>query len=471
MPADRKRAYNHELAEEFCDNKDYLKNLVYCQQYDTFYMYREVYYEQIEFRKMQQITFAFIKANYPSMNVTVALVNDVIQQIKWTCKRQVEDIDYEYIALNDGLYNMRTFELEKHDRHKIVSYYVPYNYQDLHMEIPNFKKFINTSLVHQNKPKETDLELVRLVQEMFGFYLMDTFKVTGAFFLVGTGANGKSTMTQVVQDMIGHKYCSAMSIQTLTTDKFSTHHLIGKRLNCSNEEESKYIQSDKFKALVTGEMIDAERKFGERFEFIPRTKYLFSTNEMPSFSGMSYALKRRIKIVPFYRQFNVEQGEHDPDLGEKLKNEMPGIMLWAFEGAKRIVKNGYRFSPCRASQLAFQDFQEDSSSAVMFVNQFYMLSSDEFIPHGELYKEYRDWCNEVNRQPLAQHNFLKEIRNNFDNIKTQRVRDENQKIVYGKGLKRKPEEYETENELLATAIENFTDDKVIRKRPDPSDLF
>lgn len=411
---------NQDIVEAFVASEEYIKNLVYCREYDSFYLWRDYYFKLLTGDEIRGCVRRFTLAAFPNINITLSLLNDIIGQIKLSIPRDEEGENTGYIAFKDRYFNLNTFTAEPTDKSLFVTFQFPYNYAEIDMEIPVFKSFLNTSIVKKEDTNKTDGELLLFVQEMFGSFIVDNLDAAAAFFLVGGGANGKSIITDTLRRIFTREFCSAMSIQALTTDKFSTQHLIGKKINISSEEESKYIKSDKFKGLVTGDLVEAERKFGDKFEFIPKAKYLFASNQMPTFEGINYGLKRRIKIIPFYRRFIGR--ERDMSLKLKLERELPGIMGWMIEGAKRLVANDYEFTKSIASLEALEEFENETSSSLRFVRENYMLSAHGFIAGDTIYQEYKDWCMANGNKYKSKNNFLKDITDNIDGIQKERHR-------------------------------------------------
>lgn len=441
--APKKKISNDDIAVMFTGHEDYLRYLLYCKEYDLFYIYENGYYKKLSVDDFEVIVFKFIRANFSGnkISITASLVRDVIQLIKWTVHKRVDTVDHRHIAFTDCLYDLEKFETKTFDTNTIVTHRLPFPFTNTKMKTPYFFNFLRTSLVYKDNVKKVDEELIEMVQYMFGFFLIEDIRAGSAFFLVGEGANGKSVMSTVIQDMVGQEYVSAMSIQSLTTDKFSSQHLIGKKVNISNEEESKYIRSDKFKALITGEMVSAERKFGESFEFIPRTKYLFATNQLPTFDGINYGIKRRLIMIPFHRVF--KNNERDYNLISKLRKELPGILAWAIEGAKKIYKSNFSFPKSMQVEEAMREFEEEVSSAIRFIREQYDIDDNAFISNQDLYDAYRSWSERVGKKSMNLYNFGRDVMRSDERIK--QIRSSNR---YGKNLIKKPDAELDVDEIL-----------------------
>jgi len=428
MPS--KKIYNCEIAEEFINHSDYIDDLVYCNGYDTFYMWNRDHYDMVKERDMQIDARKFIRHKFSNIDTKMAVLNDIIAQIKLITVRQTEKPDNSYAAFRDRYINLETFETVPTNKDLIVDFYLPYLWEEvLNTKTPHFDKFLKTSLVRRKNTSVTDMELIYFVQEMFGFFLLANLTGAGAFFLVGQGANGKSIMTYILQEMFTIKYYTSMSIQDLTMDKFATVNLIGKKINISNEEESKYLKSDKFKALVTGDPIKVERKFSDGFTYLPTTKYIFASNELPTFDGLNYGIKRRMKIIPFFRKFKDSDEDKIPEhiLKSHLRTEMPGIIRWAINGAKRFVSNNYIFTTASASLNELIEFENEVSSSLRYVRENYIVveKGAGFISNDEIYDRYKDWCTKNGKKYVSSARFSKEIIANIDGIESYTERYKN----------------------------------------------
>lgn len=400
---------NQELAKEFLTDPAYEKNLLYCISVNQFYLYEDGYYVEKKNHAFKELVWNFLRTHHPELNITISLVVDIVEQVKLGAFRKMDEINTPYISFTNKIYNMDTFQMEDFSRDKIALHRLKFASTEMNMEIPQWKQFLASTLVNENM--QTDDELLILIQEMFGFYLLNNLKAHKVFFLVGSGANGKSVMLNILEAMIGQDFISAMSIQTLTTNQFATATLVGKKVNICNEEESKYLRSDRFKALISGDLIDACRKYEMNIAFRPTTKYIFASNQLPTFDGINQGVKRRMVIIPFHRIFQDE--EQDRELTAKLLKELPGITKWSIEGARKIVERNYSFSKTIATGNTELEFENATSSAILFMRENYKVdkgkNKEYFLPMQEIYKQYVLWCQTNGRRQMASSTFSRDI--------------------------------------------------------------
>lgn len=403
---------NNTLAVYFLTSPKFSEKLLYIKETDCLFLYKkDKYYVPLDPLTLKRALHAFLSNHYPEVGINNALVEDIIKQITMIIPEYYEQYDEHYISLEDCMINTHNLSPEQHDKSKFTTVHFPFtNDQIAQVETPIFDAFLRYVLVKEDE-HTPDNELVYFVQEMFGYLLSSEMKAHSAFFLYGDGQNGKSTLMDILSLFFGELSVASFSIETLTTRPFALAGLVGKRINICNEDESKFIRSDKFKSLISGDLVSAERKYGNVFEFRPRTKFIFSTNSMPTFDSVDFGLRRRIKIIPFLREITREK--KDTGILQKIQPELPGILRWAIEGLRRLRENNFEFSQCDAVDHMKKEFTKGVSSTIRFFDEYYVKDSDEFTPFKQMYDEYKEWCRENNRKPVSSDKFGKELTSNY----------------------------------------------------------
>lgn len=422
----KKALFVQRAANEILLLDRFHEKLFFVRSCDSFFEYKDGH-----FILLPEETFLTEILNYLDVTYYKNLTQNILKEVAAHCrlKARAQDsafssFDTPFISTASGLFSLETGVFLPHTPTVPALIYLPYTEEQMKStKIPIFTHFLETSLVHEDAKDTPDLELVDFMQEVAGYYLIPGYLRTSgiSFFFVGNGANGKSVLADIIMELVGESFCSSMSVESLTTDKFSSSSLVGRILNVCNEEESKHIRSDKFKAIVTGEAIQAERKYGAPFLFRPMAKFLFCSNKMPGFEGINYGLKRRMKIIPFFKTFKPEQA--DAGLREKLKGEMPGIAWWALEGAKRLFDRKLRFVFPEVTLKTDEEFEAEASSVAEFIRGHYEISKIAVTENKLMYELYVVWCKENGRKPFSSIGFHRECMRVDDEIKISMKRD------------------------------------------------
>ena len=86
-------------------------------------------------------------------------------------------------------------------------------------------------------------------------------------------------------------------------------------------------------------------------------------------------------------------GREDPKLTEKLLAELPGILLWAIDGWRRLRNRGHFLQPDSGKAL-INDLGDLSSPIGAFVRDRCQLGTDCNIERSLLFEAWKNWCDE-----------------------------------------------------------------------------
>lgn len=409
---------NDNIVTDFLNEPENIDDLCFVEEINSFAIYLpDLGYTRIlKTREVNQKIHAFCRSLQRAGHVLPPIMPTSINAIRQLLEldaRSIYSMESDYIAFNDGqVMSLTDFNFYPITRERAALNFFNFSTASLAMPTPTWDYFVRSVFV-QDDHKTTDEELVTFAQEMLGYYILNEAgnKFHAVFFWVGEGGNGKGILGQLVEEMFGREFVWHSSLSQLTTDKFEAANLVGKKINISYEEEGKYANSPKFKAMIAGDKLSAARKFESSFDFKPQCKFIFASNNIPNFEDIGYAHKRRIKIIPFKRRFVGK--EIDYDILRKLKAELPGILAWAIEGAKRLLVQG-SFSNCLVSDLAFNELENSSSSPISFFRSFYEITEEEtgqYVSGTDLYNEYKKWCDDTKHMAKSDHNFFKILAN------------------------------------------------------------
>ncbi len=397
----------------------FLSRVAYVDEWQTFMLSEDGYrWHSVTDNEITNKIMRLLDVAHPDVSYSESKLVDLTRVFKRKVPLQWKRPKERYIVFTDCLLDLSTlqpvpFPDAPLTNGEIALLSFPFAFpRDTGREMPkHFANFLRTSLVEE-ETHEPDPTLVVFVQEIMGYLLLPDLFGAAAFFFYGAGKNGKSVLADLCRVMIGNDLSMAMTLETLTTNHFAASALVGKKLNVVNEDESRYLQSDRFKALVTGEFISAERKFGSAFNYRPFAKHIFCTNSQPRFDELNHGLRRRVKILPFYRR--IPNSEKDVHLLDKLKEEMPDIVAWALEGARRFIAKGYEFSdeesPAMLRELS--EFEDAASPSSRFVKENYVNDDEGFVSNEQLYAAYVEWCKTNGNKPLNSMNFHKDVTKN-----------------------------------------------------------
>lgn len=248
-----------------------------------------------------------------------------------------------------------------------------------------------------------------LFEEFLGYCLLQDCRYQKAAVLVGEGANGKSTLLNIVRATVGGPNVSSVTLQGLAENRFAAASLVGKMLNIYADLPRQALEeSDVFKSLVTGDVIEVEQKFKPSFTFQNRAKLLFSANELPATRDLSDGFFRRWIIIPFPRRF--EASTADRNLDDKL-NTTEGrsyLLLLAVRGLQRLIERG-GFSATPETDAAGAEYRRQCDPVKLFLEECCLREGQ--VSRQRLYDAYLTWCEgEGIKKPLRQEWFGRRVR-------------------------------------------------------------
>lgn len=276
------------------------------------------------------------------------------------------------------------------------------------------------SFLHSILPKA---EIMKL-QKYLGLGCADrksmSHKIEETLWLVGTGANGKSTIFDVVRGVYGASNLSYMGMDTLLSGSPEVRarfigSIVGKIFNYCSEVQADDISrySDTFKALCSGEP-QVVRRLGRN----PETAYdipflVFNMNHRPQNRKLDHAMARRLLFVPFNTA--VSASDMNRELSSELMKELPGIRNWMIEGYRMLVRDNYQFSSTSAADEEIVDYMlENGQSVQVFLGKRgyscnrrtgHWDDAMQWVSASALYEDYVSFCEKWLQEPVSQRNF------------------------------------------------------------------
>jgi putative DNA primase/helicase len=183
--------------------------------------------------------------------------------------------------------------------------------------------------------------LIRFLRQWCGYCLTGIINQHALLFVYGDGGNGKSVFLNA-ETTIMKDYAVISAMETFTSSNNDKHPtelamLRGARLVTASETEAgKAWAEARIKQITGGDPITARFMRQDFFTYMPQFKLTIIGNHKPTLHNIDEAARRRFNIVPFTRKPAIS----DPQLGEKLMAEAPGILQWMIEGCLDWQKNG-----------------------------------------------------------------------------------------------------------------------------------
>lgn len=240
-------------------------------------------------------------------------------------------------------------------------------------------------------------EMISYVQRAIGYTLSGSTSENCLLFMYGGGSNGKSTFAEVLRNLFGvyHRKADASLITVKNNDSNTNDRarLKGARLVILSEiEQGRRLNESLVKDLTGGDVISARFLHQEFFEYIPQFVLWLYGNHKPVFRGQDDGIKRRMRLIPFRKQFAGEEKKTREEIIIPILKEISGILLWALHGYEEWKAKGLK----EPEQIlnATAEYIDEMDTVKQFINQCCQIVNGSKCLGKKLYELYQVWMKE-----------------------------------------------------------------------------
>src|SRR5215208_5596581 len=314
-----------------------------------------------------------------------------------------EELDTDPMLLNveNGTIEFRNGALRPHRPEDLITKLAPVEF-DPAAQAPRFYKFLKQILVGE--------ELIAFVQRFLGYSLTGSTKERSSLAVLhGVGKNGKSTLVELFQDLMGD-YSSVAHPNTIMRQSFSDStaqyqlaELKGARfVSVSETKRGVELEEAVVKQITGSDTISARAPYGKPFTYRPQFKLWLSTNHKPEIPDGSEAIWDRMRLIPFTQRFEDGKGA-DPKLPAKLREELPGVLAWAVRGCLEWVEGG--LGSAAAVEAATAAYRAETDVIERFFEDVCVFGPGYRVGKKDLFEAYEAWCTENGEGTLSQNMF------------------------------------------------------------------
>ena len=238
--------------------------------------------------------------------------------------------------------------------------------------------------------------LINFLQRAIGYSLTGDTSEQCFFILYGSGANGKTTLMNIVRYLLADYAAQAAPDILMAKDRQGgaspeLARLPGVRFVATSEtEDGQQFAEASLKQMTGQDTITVRHLYKEYFEFRPQFKIFFATNHKPTIKGTDNAIWRRVNLIPF--AVTIPPEEQDRNLEQKLMQEMPGILNWAIAGCMAWQKDGLQ--PPEEVKAAVNEYRKDMDIISQWLDECCVLDPSHLTPQKHLYASYNEWSEE-----------------------------------------------------------------------------
>lgn len=300
----------------------------------------------------------------------------------------------EVVNFYNGLYRWRTGELGPHAPEVLTTVQLPVEW-DPAADCPAFEKFLAEVVPY---------DMVPVVWELIGYLMYSGNPLHKAVMLTGRGRNGKGTLLRVITALLGRRNITSVSLHDLVNTRFTTASLFGRLANIAGDIDGGFLESTAtLKAITGGDMISAEHKGRDRFDFVPWATPVFSANKIPASADTTAGYLSRWLVVPFPHSF---EGREDRTLDRRLLDpaELRGIAVRALAVLPALLERG-DFETTDSGRAARDEFIRRVDQVRTWLEDCTTPDPEHWIPRTDMYEAYRRWALRDGHRPVRAGEF------------------------------------------------------------------
>jgi putative DNA primase/helicase len=256
-----------------------------------------------------------------------------------------------------------------------------------------------------------DLALIDYAQQLLGYCLSGSSVAKAFFIFCGKGNNGKTTLMEMMKDMMGSAWYSPCDkelflkqVKSRGRDAASPSLMVlkGRRLvSCCETSSDQILDEPQVKLLTGGDTIVGRKLYKDTECFTNRAKVIMLTNDLPLYNKHSVALQQRVKMLPFLASFQACPGpaphvyQADKTFVEALRSQhLSEVFTLLVLGANRWYAADCNLVEPKLCSDALEMELEKQNHLDAFVSENYERKERSAINARQFHDAFKEWCTE-----------------------------------------------------------------------------
>lgn len=258
---------------------------------------------------------------------------------------------------------------------------------------------------------QPDPEVRAFLKRCLGMLVFGRNDAQVCLLLRGGGGNGKSTLTDTVQHVLGSRegYAAACKVDMFLVTREAGPgqatpeevDLPGARAYFASEPAATdTFSAKKIKALTGGDRRPVRGLNRDQFYYYPRGVPVISFNRTPRIKDEDEGTRRRLVFIPFdveLHKLPPERRRPRAEVDAELRAEGPGILNWLLDGFREFRRDGLA-PPQRVADLK-EDLMADADPVGGFLADCCERDPDGRVGVTELHRVFECWCEETGAHP------------------------------------------------------------------------
>lgn len=378
-----------------------------------YYWYENGYYKRTDKNVVKAKIADYIPDAIAGDNLLNNVYNLMLADDSHIANEEDFNTNEKYINFKNGLYNIDTKVLERHNSDILYTRQVntEYNKDTVLKEYHTFYKYVRDLCT--NAAGEIDWQVYNALQEIAGLAISNIYGYRtkkAAFLYSPVGNTGKSQFLGLIGHLIGQENITNIPLQNMNEDKgrfaFANIGLIRLIVN-GDQSKADVKDSSTFKSLTGGDFVKVEAKGKDITTKQFKGFIIIACNDLPYIADdKGEHVYRRMYTVPCVH--TIAEKDRDASILDKMLQELPAIVNWAIEGLHRLIDNKYTFTKIEAGDAQIEDYRKSSDTVFSFLSdEGYILTKDpqHRLSKQMLIERYYRYCSNEERNSVSRKQF------------------------------------------------------------------
>ena len=259
-------------------------------------------------------------------------------------------------------------------------------------------------------------DYVKTLQQICAYCMLPDYPIHRLFCLIGEGSNGKTTFLEYVRRLVGVQNITSTELEDLIGTRFEKAKLYRKSVCIMGETNFSTIKKTSLIKKLTGQdVIGAEKKNKDPFDFVNYAKIIISTNGLPYSEDQTDGWFRRWCIINFPNQFE----EKVNVLNRIPPEEYNNMCKKAIRLLKELLEE-MKFHNEGTIYERREKYNEFSNPVNKFIEEVCKKGVDFSIPFFKFYDSLMEFIKARKYRPLSKVEVSRILKREGYDIKTER---------------------------------------------------
>lgn len=380
---DQKITYNEGLLAECFRKNEHYRIIQNDNDKAVMYLYQNGVYKRANKNAVKDLIREYLETSRTRDSMLNGVFNQIIADGKDHAVEGQQADDSKHLNFKNGLLDLEHDELIPHTPKVFTKYQFDFDYVQkipLDTDYPKFTRFFSDFC--RDRDGKIDKEKAKVIQEVVGNVMCNprAYKIKKIVcFVSKIGDTGKSTLIAIIRGMFGDVYVVSQPMCKIQVgERFSLGDLSEiKVILCGDNQKAEIRDSTMLKSLSGGDGVTTEQKFVQGKNTLYHGSIVSASNFIPQFTDdQGLHMQERLLIIPC--DHHIADADRDVNmLSEMIKNEMPAIFRFFYEGYKRLKANNFVFSECkRIDEFKNTEYRKEIDALFRYVSENYEITKD-----------------------------------------------------------------------------------------------